>query len=61
MRDVCSLELTKDYNQVFLKLYSLRKVVIAPNGHTFLLLILNIDLYPILWGSVNLMVITETA
>ena len=42
-------------------LYSLWKIIIAPSGHTFVLLIFNIDLNPFLWGTGDLMVITETA
>ena len=41
--------------------YSLQKIIIAPSGHTVLLLILNIDLFPFLWGTGNLMVITQIA
>ena len=40
-------------------LYSLRKIIIAPSGHIVLLLILNIDLFPFLWGNGNLIVITK--
>ena len=47
------------YYRTSVVIYSLWKVILATNGHTFLPLILNIDLFPFLWGNGNLMVITQ--